>query len=228
MKKPPIDSAFSGPEWEKLSLGIVSNMADQLIADGLVKPGKKSREQIAKEATRVLGRLYRKGTKFNFLETHDERLLREARAYIKKDQAYEAILFYATWFEHWVNFTLTRDRFGLNEKERAQMVRETSLMGKFQWLLRILGFPRIHGKHLSVIRKISEMRNAFIHFKYSSLMADTHEEGEKQKAELLRLVEQAEKSIRYLLKYERLNLYSGHRGILKKVLRRKKDVAVKA
>jgi hypothetical protein len=59
-------------------------------------------------------------------------------------------------------------------------------------------------------------------------MGDTREEEEEHKVDLIRLVEQAEKSSRDLLRYERLSLYRGYRGLPKEVLNRQKSEVVKA
>ena len=110
---------------------------------------------------------------------------------------------------------VSRDRFGLNEDEKQQMIREVSLMGKLTWLLPVLGFKRISPGNLKVIRRLVETRNTFVHFQYKlSREHSLHDEVARLKS----LLGKVEKARSYLEEYEAKQLYSCLKGFFPEAL----------
>lgn len=100
---------------------------------------------------------------------HTSDILSKARKHRKEEQFDYAKIFYALFFEHTINeiifyFCITKN---ISNKERKEITRTISITGKYSWLLQIFGFPKFNPKHLKTIKKLSEDRNGFIHYKWT-------------------------------------------------------------
>ncbi|MEJ0088558.1 MAG: hypothetical protein WDM80_02170 [Limisphaerales bacterium] len=87
-----------------------------------------------------------------------------------------------------------------------------------------LGLKRIASAHLKSIRRVAEVRNAFVHFKYKPTNPDLEHEETKRLKPLLTKVEKARL---YFEEYEAKNLYYGLKGFLPHALKTKRKSAVK-
>ena len=61
-------------EWEELGLSIISDWADQLVADGEINPKGKSKLRLAKEAFKKIEKRRAQGMEISVMETHDDNL----------------------------------------------------------------------------------------------------------------------------------------------------------
>jgi hypothetical protein len=206
---------LSANEWKRLGEGLASCIADQFIADGDIRPKGKSTRQVALQALKLMRKRLDEGRVPSLFPRFDLDILDAAKKFRSKGKYREACLFYATWFEHRVNFIVTRQRFALTDAESQQMVREVSLIGKLAWLLPALGFKRVAAAHLKTLRQLVEARNAFVHFKYK-YNSDHEDEEDKRLKSLLKKVERARISFEA---YEKKQLYSGLQGFLSNTLK---------
>ncbi|MEJ0088559.1 MAG: hypothetical protein WDM80_02175 [Limisphaerales bacterium] len=124
---------LSAKEWERLGESLMSSLADQFIADGIINPRGKSQNKLALETIKIVRKHFDDGREFWMMPRYDEDILTLAKKFRAKGKYRESCLFYATWFEHRVNFIVTRERFALTENEKLQMVREVSMLGKLTW-----------------------------------------------------------------------------------------------
>ena len=216
---------LSASEWEKLGESLMASLADQFIADGVINSKGKTKRVLALETMRIARKHVDEGREFWVMPGYDIDILATAKQFFRKGRYRESCLFYATWFEHRVNFIITRQRFALTEDEKLQMVREVSLLGKLTWLLPALGLKRIAPSQLKVIRRVVEVRNAFVHFKYKPTNPELEDEESKR---LKLLLNKVEKARCYLQEYEEKNLYDGLKGFFHRGIKTKEPGKLKA
>jgi hypothetical protein len=193
---------------------LINGIYRQFLEEGIVDPHGKSDDQIIKE---VLSHMLKWSKERPMMISTDHRpdLLKQARAFAKQEDFEKAILFYATWFEHWINGLLTRRLKNLDEDGRRQMLRETSLNGKFKWLLPILYGVEISIGHLATIVQIAERRNSYVHYKFILVDVDGPRDDEKK---TLEMIKRAERTIEYLRRFEaKLLLSIRAREVIKKL-----------
>jgi hypothetical protein len=114
-------------------------------------------------------------------------LLDTARKFKAQRRGHDAILYYATWVEHWANDIVSvvfRQRH-LPEEARVQCLREMPLRSKLTWLLSVLGLPALDPKLLSSVLRLADARNSFIHFKWSFVDLDNRQGARESAEELL-------------------------------------------
>lgn len=149
-------------------------------------------------------------------------LLTRARSFKRKGNNHEAILYYGTWFEHWINGILLRRLDKLNERESCQMIRDVSLRGKFTWLLVLIHEKRIPQRHIKAVLQVCDLRNEFVHHKYKMFDVDADDESKKLKE----AHRSAEKTVRYFQKFEEQHFFKGSaREVLKKLKNTKHEGA---
>lgn len=199
----------------KMIQQILLTMTEHLIRYGVIDVEGKSIEALTKE---ILGYFRESNSKVDassfVVIYHTSDLLKVARSYHKTQNYEYAFLFYALWFEHWLNGVIAAaaTRKGLKEKEIARIIRETDLFkGKTTWLPNLLGLPSFNARHLALMNKIAENRNAFVHYKWQSV--DINDDGDKCKQILINI----EKTIKYFQTFERKFIF----GKLKKSQLRK-------
>jgi hypothetical protein len=146
-------------------------------------------------------------------------LLNKARSLKRRNELNEATLYYATWFEHWINFFFMRKTHVLDENEFRQMIRDVNVRGKYTWLLALAVGQRIPEKHLRAILRICELRNEFVHYKFKLVDADKFEDEVKQRRQTYQA---AENAVRYLEGFETKHLFKGPARRLLKNLRHTK------
>jgi len=153
---------------------------------------------------------------------HSQDLLKRARQELKKENYHFAALFYATWVEHWTNWHIhclaVRSK-RLSENQITEMTREVPLRGKLSWLIHALGGNSIAKLHRNAVQRLSDHRNAFIHYKYPSFDSD---EYVSVAPELKKAVDSFEKTIQYLQNHDRIVI---KRGIHMKIKRYVQEVS---
>lgn len=143
-------------------------------------------------------------------------LIKEARFYFKKDQHEMACLFYSTWLEHWINniIALILKKKKWNDKEIVEVIRNVSFQGKYTWFLKIIDLKKIDGTHLKKIIKVSELRNNFVHYKWK----EYNQQSEKELSDVLN---DFEKTIKYLNQYQNELFFKNKKRTIKKILKNK-------
>ena len=96
-------------------------------------------------------------------------LLQQAKRFIKRGEYDYAYIFFATYFEHIANDIVTTwcDKNNVPIHSRTALLRRLSIEDKYTWLLDVLKLPKFSPTHISTIKFINELRNQFIHYKFS-------------------------------------------------------------
>jgi hypothetical protein len=103
-----------------------------------------------------------------FTTDHRITLLKNAEFFLIKKDFELANLFYATYFEHVANSIIDTSCANNNLKidTKKEIIRSTSIISKYSWLLELFKLPKFKLEHLQVIRKVCDDRNAFVHYKW--------------------------------------------------------------
>ena len=189
---------------------VVTHFYREFIADGIIKVDGKPEADVLKDFERELRRFCKQ--KHIYLSVdHRHSLLEQARYYRRRKSYQDACLYYATWFEHWINGILVRILANpglLSREELKELIRGTNLRVKYECLPQLCSLPRIPATHCAVVNKIAELRNSYVHYKHTPEDVDTWAEEKKRWASNLSSVN---RTISYLLKYEDKNIYGGHK-----------------
>jgi hypothetical protein len=204
---------------DKLADTLIRSFAQGLIEAGTIDPRGKSTDDLHKEVFKYLDELLTNPNVRLFqIIDHTPTLLTEARKYARIEEHHISCLFYAVWFEHWLNNMISTAgrRKGLSQEELIQILREVQFRGKSTWLLRVLGLKPINDAHLKRMQNIIEMRNGFVHYKWKAIDIDDVS-WEKDKEVLIELLSKVEKTVAYLQRLANRQIYYGKkRSVLPK------------
>lgn len=190
---------------------LLTSVVHSLIAENVISPNNLSQKTIFEALEQIVdGKI-----ELEISVDHTRDILKHSRKFSKENRYELAVLFYATFFEHKLNFFIfTRAK----QKKLAissikDIIKSTNIRDKASWLLILLDIPAINRDILKIISKISEERNAFVHYKWSPV-EDTPSNSDKEKIELLN----AEKAAKYLMRYEARVLFKGTKAAARKLL----------
>lgn len=195
----------------KLIKEFLDNLYEQFVIDGVIKTEGKTEKQLAKEFDKKL-RTFADQDKFYNILIYTEDLLEKAQTFRRKKEYNDSCLYYATWYEHWMNdllrhFLVTKGK--LSHDNFKEMIRGTNIKVKFGCFPQILGLPAISITHKKIVIRIAELRNSYIHYKFSPEDVDFNEKTFWQK-ELI----SAQKTVKYLNRYKDKHIYMGLKGKL--------------
>jgi hypothetical protein len=143
----PIDPLKLDPKFESaVQKMLFSQTALQLVRDGAISTKGKTDEEIEKEVLSFLKKnLQKQRVVWSVRITHEEVLLREARRHSRSRDAEFAALFFATYFEHKLNWLVAQicEKKRIDDSTITLVLREASLRAKCTWLLRLLGHDPI-------------------------------------------------------------------------------------
>lgn len=116
-----------------------------------------------------------------FTIIHQPTFLKEGYRYVKQKNYSLAYVFYAIYFEHFINEILDMwfKRNLIEYKIYSSLIRRVNLEDKYTWVLGLLKLPKFKEIHWKTIKTISDKRNSFIHYKYNSEPADAPIDTEK-------------------------------------------------
>jgi hypothetical protein len=203
----------------KLERRVKKDLVEALIASAVAKgeidPTGKSEDQLLEELLPVFQNVIAGNVEsiIDFRST----LLAHARRFRKADEEEVSILFYATWFEHWINalFDNRAGKAGFSKTDIQLCIRQTGLKAKFGCFPLVLKLPRLAARHISAMLKCAELRNAFVHYKFTARPLDDVQYGKQLKQAL----EGAEKAVRYLAAYERHHVFRRAKRQIKRLAR---------
>ena len=74
----------------------------------------------------------------------------------------------------------------LKRRRFLQILRDTDLSrGKTSWLLTLLKIPKFDLEHMQKIKKVAELRNAFVHYKWQGIEFDKKRPWDEYKNSLV-------------------------------------------
>lgn len=143
---------------------------------------------------------------FQLITDYTSNLIRMARSHLKDGQEELSAVFYATYFEHKINYIIhmLAKKRKLSESVINKIYKKFDLEDKSAWVLEIMGIKSIPANHQKIIKAISDIRNNYIHFKWNPV-----DQGSRVGRK--RIIEKAEITVRYLKKFEEKVVYKGMR-----------------
>ncbi|MFD5254046.1 hypothetical protein ACFWM5_14575 [Streptomyces bobili] len=145
---------------------------------------------------------------------HSDDLLRKATEAIGSEEYWFAILFYATWVEHWINnilISLSR-RANVPEGLAVALVRSCGFNLKMKDVWTSLGAAPIEKDVMRTITEIMELRNGFVHYKWQARISS---EEELQGQRVKEVAFEGQKLITVLQEIESKVLFLGRRKSLR-------------
>ncbi|MDX1526931.1 MAG: hypothetical protein R3273_11910 [Pseudidiomarina maritima] len=195
------------------------NSVIRKIYEGLLASGDLTAEDLVDGETlrsKVLSLL--EGPEIQFSIDHRDKLLPNAEHFANEGSFELALMFYATYYEHTINGIIgtTVHRLDLSANVTKGMLRTVNLEGKLTWVLEVLGLPTFNANYLKTIKKVSEARNAFIHYKWQPTPSDIKSSSEYKLGEL---AVDASKAANYFKKFEARCLFKGNKARLHKAIK---------
>jgi len=191
------ESVLHDPVYGPFVMSVLQSVLETLISNGEITVNRKSTSELMHEAANYI--LDRPGFFDEWMATpsHEESLLAEARRYVVEDRPEFALMMFATWIEHRLNWLLmdAARRQGLTLRQAAQVVRDANMPQKTgtTWLL-LLGSP-FDAKTEKDIGKVATARNNFVHYKWPEGHLN---DGPPKVADMAEAISAAERAVRGL------------------------------
>ena len=187
---------------------IARSLAESLVRSGEVDASLDPvllQEEVARKMTEFVGQ----EVEWTVQVDYKQSLLEEARRFATLGKLNFAIMFYATWLEHWANSMIiwSAQRRGLTEAESVRIVRESSFPSKFSTMWRLCIESPLDQETVATVSNLASERNAFVHYKWRSEPAD----ADSPKIRQVALVAQAEETIARLEALENELIFGGNR-----------------
>lgn len=124
-----------------------------------------------------------------FVADHSEDLLREADTFNQKGEYDFAILFYATWIEHWINEMTTKlsARARMPKEISVVLARSCSLNLKLKDLWNSFGVQPLAREVVRDMNVVMEWRNSFVHYKWKAQSASEYYSYQRRSSDVARI-----------------------------------------
>lgn len=197
---------------------MVQQLAEQMLLSGEMNIDGMNEQEIRREVVKKIELVLAGKVNFDIVIDYTEFLLKKARAEYKTGHLDLSALFYATYFEHTLNNFITKliVKHKLDAETKKAILRDSKIRDKCTWILKVLCGRGIAKDHLNTINNISEMRNAFIHYKWISPNDNDRKKYESH-------LNKAESVVRYLKGYEDRYIFQKNKSRIKKTLSRRKS-----
>ena len=188
------ESVLDDPVYGPLVMEVLQSVLQTLILNGEIIAGGKSDSELMHEAANYIRDRPEFFDEWAAAPSHEDSLLAEARRYVDEDRREFAVLMFATWIEHRLNWLLmdAARRRGLTLRQAAQVVRDANMSQKTgtTWLL-LFGSP-FDAKTEKDIGKVAAARNNFVHYKWPEGHVD---DGPIKTADTAEAVSAAERAV---------------------------------
>ncbi|MEW5351442.1 MULTISPECIES: hypothetical protein [unclassified Streptomyces] len=149
---------------------------------------------------------------------HETELRKQGDIFLGAEKFDFAILFYATWIEHWLNriILLRSIGMGTHVELATALIRSSRTELKMGRIWTSLGVPRFPKELARQVTRVMEARNAFVHYKWPSADEDSHTESiRRTEVEAYR----AQKTVTELIELEDSVFYKGRSDAIKSAFR---------
>ena len=191
------ESELDDPVIGPFAMQVLRSVLETLISNGEIIAGHKSDSELMHEAADYILERPEFFDEWMATPSHEEPLLAEARRYVVEDRPEFAVVMFATWIEHRLNWLLmdAARRRGLTLRQAAQVVRDANMPQKTgtTWLL-LLGSP-FDAKIEKDIGKVATARNNFVHYKWPEGHVN---DGPPKVADMAEAISAAERAVRGL------------------------------
>lgn len=171
--------------------GLIRSLSAQLVADGLINPEGLSKREYQIAALTELKQLIQDGTEFNFIVDHKDSVLQQARAFAQESATDFALMFYATWIEHWLNgmYAWQAKRSGTSGEDLLRKLRFGSMNKKMtsDWIATF--GEELDTSWVNIMLEIADHRNSFVHYKWPVQDDSDFSNLKDTRSELLRKAE---------------------------------------
>lgn len=201
---------------ENLTKIVMSGILKMAIRNGEINIDGKSDSEIKEEFYKNLDKGLKGKVDFKLVLDHTQDILRQAKVFYKERNLNFSCIFYATWLEHWINDLIVTQglRKKLSDKHLKDILQRLNSDSKLSWLISLLDLPEINRKHLKTIRAVFDFRNQFIHYKWKS--KDPNDDSDKER--LKKVLQEAERTVRYLKRYFTNNITKLSDKKIKKII----------
>jgi hypothetical protein len=179
------DDAQRASDWfdkidPELATDVLRDIFRSMIEHGSVDVGDRPADEVIDDFWHLMADLRRGATDYEtpkWSSTVDFRKSLRERAAVAaaEDDQWIAVTLYATWLEHFINGLLvtTLGRQGLSERTVKALIRKLDLITKATALWEIAELPPLSEEQLKVVEMTTNLRNTFVHYKWSG--ADSEE-----------------------------------------------------
>ncbi|WP_433919515.1 hypothetical protein OIE50_33655 [Streptomyces canus] len=160
-----------------------------------------------------------KASKVQWSSNHERDLKGQADKFADEGKHEFAILFYATWIEHWLNriILLRATGKGTHPELATALIRSSRIelkMGRIWSSLEIPKFPKGLARQVT---RVMESRNAFVHYKWPSEDDETHSDSiNRTKLE----AQKAQQTVTELIELEDSIFYKGRSKAIREAFRK--------
>jgi hypothetical protein len=158
---------------------------------------------------------------WRFIPDHRDDIITHANNFLKSKSYNYAKVFYAMYFEHSLNAIIKDEceKLGIDEKVQTEIIRSTDIHAKLTWLPKLLKIRGISSKHVKIIKKLTDDRNSFVHYKWKIEDDPLTPKNENEKIGLE--FDQIKDTIKYLKQYNSSIKYGGNKRTIEKKLKAK-------
>jgi len=193
------------------ALNLLETLLISYVETGLVEIGNRPIEEILGEIRRH-AKEDSEDLDLEFRSTFDHRdsLLERASTAASEGELEIAVVLHTTWIEHVTNglLLLSLDRQGVSPESCRALIRELRLATKLTALWELARLPELPATHLKLIDRATSLRNAFVHYKWSSV---SQQDEERRRRELSETTGQIESLVQVFREIEDQALWSGRR-----------------
>lgn len=154
-----------------LARSILRGIGEGFVSSGILDPDGLSGEEF-EAAVRDHLALLLKSNEVEFVPIidHQGSLLRQARDFAARDEPEFAIVFFATWIEHWLNWMILwkSELGGIQKKDATELLRQP-LHNKVGILWTLLFGQALDTGIATGVLEVATWRNAFVHYKWSGV-----------------------------------------------------------
>lgn len=157
----------------------------------------------------------------SFITDHRKTIIELAEQEYINDNKELSITLYATFIEHTINkiIHLECTKKSIDDKTTNDIIKNINLSGKCTWLLKLLGLPEIKTNYISTIKRISDERNAFIHYKWKAENESNDNEAKTKQKDSDKF-NSIKSLLKYLKTYESRLQYNGNKGRINKLVKK--------
>ncbi|MEV6300399.1 hypothetical protein AB0M02_13420 [Actinoplanes sp. NPDC051861] len=187
------------------------------VEDGSIEVGSRTFDELLTDFRRLLQDFVNEPdfeeTEFHPIFDHQEKLLERAVTETNEGDDLIGIMFYATWFEHFINGILIRSlrRAGFAEDIYIPMIRTFNLQTKMASTWKLAGLPEVPAEMIRTLNLVTELRNGFVHYKWSALSPQAEEQ---QKTRLREATNQVASLVSYFKAVEDQFFWNGREAEL--------------
>lgn len=153
-------------EYELILEAILPAYINHLLKEGKIK--KEDLPDKKRVLQKILDYIDNHNIEYQYAVDHRVNLLKNANNFYNSDYDLSLTL-YSTYIEHTINSIIDlycREK-SIGDKTRNEIVRNINILGKFTWLIELINLPKINEKKIVSIKKITESRNSYIHYKWN-------------------------------------------------------------